>query len=291
MNPLQLFIPLAQAIHRRGGELMRGTVINSVPHLVVDDHRWMFPAIWAANRSASLKQAPLVLLDFHAELASWAEESPEHQQLLIATTIDDVLDCCQMPGRPPSEQTVHDGNWLAAAVKLGWVGPVVTIGVESPDDPTNPPGILECGRINARLFRNDARWMERRHRANHEAIGWHLSDDALAFTDPPRNLYLTVDLDAFAEGGDDGEGMKRRRERDLTRSLTEPYKSGLARGCSFHETYSAWLRKTSFVLIAMETEMFIGWGRRRQCERAESLLRSFWTLLYGSVPDLLNLNE
>jgi len=74
-----------------------------------------------------------------------------------------------MPGWPPSEQTVHDGNWLAAAVKLGWVGPVVTIGVEAPDDPTNPPGILECGRINTRLFRKDAPWMERRHRAHHKS--------------------------------------------------------------------------------------------------------------------------
>jgi len=67
------------------------------------------------------------------------------------------------------------------------------------------------------------------------------------------------------------------------------YETPTPRDARSHETYRTWLRKASFVLIAMETEMFIGWGRPRQCERAESLLRSFWTRLYGSVPDLLNL--
>lgn len=275
-------------MRRRGCETMRGAVIDTVPHLVVDDHRWVFPAIWAANQSTSLRP-PLVLLDLHAELSHWDDVSPEHQKLLTATSPDDVLDYCEMPGRSPSDRTIHDGNWLAAAVKLGWVGPVVTIGVEAPDDPTNPPGILECGRIETSLFRKGARWMQRRHQAHHEAIGWQVSDDVVAFSEPPGSLYLTVDLDAFAEGGDDGEGMDRRSEEDLICCLAKPYASGLAKGRSFCDAYRSWLSEASFVLIAMEPEIFIGWGAPNQRERAESLLGSFWSILYDTVPDLIDL--
>jgi hypothetical protein len=289
MSALEPFVPLAQSMRRRGCEAMRGAVIGSVPHLVVDDHRWMLPAIWTANLNTSHRLHPLVLLDLHAELSSWEDNSLEHHQLLTAESIDDVLACCEIPGRPRSTRTVHKGNWLAAAMRLGWVAPVVTIGLEGPDAKTNPPGILECGRIDSNLFHKRARWMERRHQVHHDAIGWHVTDDAVGFSEPPDNIYMTVDLDAFAEGGDDGEGMKRRGERDLIRSLAEPYASGLAKGSSFRDTYRQWLNKSSFVLVAMESEIFVGWGNPRQRERAESLLESFWKILYSSVPDLIDL--
>src|SRR2546430_17079657 len=99
----------------------------------------MLPAIWAANQSTSAPAPPVVLLDFHSELSPWDENSLGHQKLLTATSCDDVLDCCEMQRRPKSNKTIHDGNWLDAALKLKWVGPVVTIGLESPDDPRKTP--------------------------------------------------------------------------------------------------------------------------------------------------------
>jgi hypothetical protein len=290
MNSLHPFVPFAKALQRRAGETVRGAIIDSVPHFIVDDHRWMLPAIWVSNKATSLDRPPLVLLDFHSELSPWDEESVEHQILSNARSVDDIVNCCEAEGRRGSETTVHDGNWLTAAVKLAWVGPVVTIGLESAGYTVDPPGILECGRIDSRLFRRNAHWFEPRNRDFHEAIGWQLSIEEVTLSEPPRNIQLTVDLDVFAKGGDDGNGMRRRSEKDLIRSLATPYSSGLARGRTFLETYRAWLRKASFVLIAMETQMFIGYlGKASQRKRAEGLLESFWAIVYGAVPELIEL--
>lgn len=290
MSSLARFVPLAHGLRRRAGETVRGAIIDSVPHIVVDDHRWMLPAIWVANQATSIEQPPLILLDFHSELSPWDEGSSAHQNLSQARSVDTIIDWCMAEGRKGSDTIVHDGNWLTAAVKLSWVGPVVTLGLESADYAVDPPGVLECGRINTRLFQRKAHWLEPRSRSFHEAIGWQISNNDIMFSKPPRSILLSVDLDVFAEGGDDGYGMRRRSDKDLVRSLATPYSSGLANGRTFLETYHTWLQSASFVLIAMETEMFVGYsGKSSQRKRAESLLKSFWNILYGTAPELIDL--
>ena len=80
----------------------------------------MLPAIWVANRAISQPDPPaLVLLDQHAELASWDESSEVHAELLSATGVDDVLNHCEIDDKRGCDTTVHDGNWLSAAVNLG----------------------------------------------------------------------------------------------------------------------------------------------------------------------------
>jgi hypothetical protein len=86
-------IPLAESLRRRSGVEVRGDLIGTVPYIVVDDHRWMLPAMWAANRTTSEPAAPaLVLLDQHAELSSWDATSDAHMELQAATRVDGILE-------------------------------------------------------------------------------------------------------------------------------------------------------------------------------------------------------
>ena len=71
--------------------------------------------------------------------------------------------------------------------------------------------------------------------------------------------------------------------------MVEPYRRGMAKGKCFRETYRFWIQKAAFVLIAMETEMFVGYGPPRQRRKAESLLADFWDIFYDAVPQLRSL--
>jgi hypothetical protein len=290
MQPLSRFIPLADSLRRLAGEQLRCTVIGSTPHLIVDDHRWMLPAIWAARESNTENlKLPLVLLDSHPELSPWDGSSSAHIRLKQARDCDEVVSLCKTPANRLSERVVHDGNWLSAALELDWVGPVTTVGLPWPSCSATRSGVLECGRIDTRLFRRKAGWLAPLHREHHETIGWKVSGQRLDFHAPPNPIYVTVDLDAFADLGDDHKGMRPWRKRELARRLSLPYKSGLAKGHSFREIYGSWLSCADFVLIAMETDMFSEAGRRRRSDRSEYLLSEFWSLIYGSCPTLVQL--
>lgn len=285
MDSSSIFAPLGTALRHHTGKPLLYAVIDSVPHLIIDDHRWIFPAIWLARENGLLaKTPPLVSLDSHADLSSFDETIKGGALAQQPNSFALVTGLVHMHGYPPLDQSsVIDGNWLTAVLRLGWIERAVTIGLPDPDRSPEPPSVLECGRIDTHLFYGRKRWLKAEYTEWHRTIGWKLSEDRIKFDTPPNKICLSVDLDTFASEVPDKRGMRPWNNATLRKRLVTPYQKGLARGQCFRDAYDGLRSGAGVVVVAKESEMF---GRRNSADR---LLESFWKLMYGAAPSLSSL--
>ena len=95
--------------------------------VVHQEHRMVLPAAWAARADGVLKQAPFLLrLDAHPD---YEEGHRDYQEL--QSRIKTIEDCLLFA----NALNPQDDDWVEPAVKMGWVGNVLTLGVQATCEP------------------------------------------------------------------------------------------------------------------------------------------------------------